>query len=159
MATRHPNYRLVKTHRNYTVDEAARLLGVHRNTVRNWPEQGLERLDDGRPMLFLGRTLREFLKARREKAKQKCPPGHLYCVRCRSPRVPALGMLDYAPYTDTIGNLTGICPDCSALMNRRVSVQKLASARGELAVRFPDARRRISETDVASVNCDLKRTA
>jgi hypothetical protein len=30
-----PNYRRAKIHRNYTVEEAARVLGVHRNTVRH----------------------------------------------------------------------------------------------------------------------------
>jgi hypothetical protein len=34
--SRYPNYRLVKIHRNYTVEEIARLLKVHKNTVRGW---------------------------------------------------------------------------------------------------------------------------
>ncbi len=36
MAKRHPNYRQVKIHRNYTVEEIARLFGIHKNTVRGW---------------------------------------------------------------------------------------------------------------------------
>jgi len=50
MPTRHPNPRLPKTHRNYSVEEAATLLGVHRNTVREWIRRGLPRIDDGRPL-------------------------------------------------------------------------------------------------------------
>jgi hypothetical protein len=33
MRKRHPNHRLVKSHRNYTVEEITRLLGKHENTV------------------------------------------------------------------------------------------------------------------------------
>lgn len=32
MATRHPNPRLAKIHRTYTVEEIAYLLGVHKNS-------------------------------------------------------------------------------------------------------------------------------
>jgi predicted DNA-binding protein (UPF0251 family) len=36
-----PNYRLVKIHRIYTVEDAARCLAVHKNTVRRWIKAGL----------------------------------------------------------------------------------------------------------------------
>ena len=39
MGKRHPNYRLVKINRNYTVDDVSRTLGVHKGTVRNWIKQ------------------------------------------------------------------------------------------------------------------------
>ena len=86
---RHPNYRLVKTHRTYTVEEIASLFHVHRNTVREWVKRGLPTCDDRRPMLILGPELAAFLQARRLKNRQTCAPGELYCVRCRAPRVPA----------------------------------------------------------------------
>ena len=72
MATRHPNYRLAKIHRNYTVEEVARLFGVHRNTVREWIKRGLPTSDDKRPKLILGRDLIAFLQA--EPCGQT--PGH-----------------------------------------------------------------------------------
>ena len=57
MGKRHSNHRLVKIHRNYTVEEIAKLFGIHKNTVRNWVKDGLATIDDKRPMLILGHEL------------------------------------------------------------------------------------------------------
>jgi Helix-turn-helix domain len=48
---RHPNPRLVKIHRSYTVEEVARILQKHKNTVRAWIKQGLRPIDGRRPIL------------------------------------------------------------------------------------------------------------
>ena len=125
MGKRYPNPRLVKIHRNYTVEEIANLFDKHRNTVRNWIKQSLSTLDDKRPILILGRDLSAFLQARRAKNKQPCKAGEIYCLRCRSPKVPAGNMVDYQHVTESLGNLFGICPDCEAGMNRRTSLAKL----------------------------------
>lgn len=71
------NYRLAKIHRNYTVEEAARLFGVHRNTVRMWIKRGLP-VVAGHPVLILGRELRAFLHGRREAARRSCRSGEMY---------------------------------------------------------------------------------
>ncbi len=57
MRKRHPNHRLVKIHRSYTVEEIAHLFGIHKNTVRRWVKAGLAISDDKRPMLILGHDL------------------------------------------------------------------------------------------------------
>jgi len=49
-----PNYRRVKTHRSYTVEEIASLLDLHKNSVRTWVKAGLPTCDGQRPMLILG---------------------------------------------------------------------------------------------------------
>ncbi len=89
MAKRHPNYRRVKSHRNYTVEEVASLFSIHKNTVRIWIKAGLPVSDKKRPLLILGPHLAHFLKDRRMKNKKTCAPGEIYCVRCRHPRSPA----------------------------------------------------------------------
>jgi predicted DNA-binding protein (UPF0251 family) len=57
MGTRHPNPRLVKIHRSYTIAEAAGRCEVHRNTVRQWIKRGLPIINDGKPLLIHGRDL------------------------------------------------------------------------------------------------------
>ena len=74
MKKRHPNHRLVKIHRNYTVEDIANLFGIHKNTVRRWIKDGLATIDDKRPMLILGHVLVAFLQSRRAKNKQPCKP-------------------------------------------------------------------------------------
>jgi hypothetical protein len=155
MKKRHPNHRLVKIHRSYTVEEIAVLFGMHKNSVRHWVKDGLAAIDDKRPMLILGSVLAAFLQARRIKNKQTCKPGELYCVRCRAPRLPAGGMADYSPVTEKFGNLVAICPDCNTLMNRRVSVARIGEFQGKMDIRFPEAVQHIIERTNPSVNSDF----
>ena len=156
MGKRHPNYRHVKIHRNYTVEDIANLFVVHKNTVRNWLKNGLATTDAIRPKLIHGQTLSAFLLAKRMKNKQKCKPGEMYCVRCRAPKSPALDMADYKPVTETMGNLIAICPDCNSIMNRRVSLAKLGQVRGKLDITFPQALQRIVDRNQPTVNSDLR---
>ena len=156
MRKRRPNHRLVKTHRSYTVEEVARLFGTHKNTVRTWVKAGLPTCDSKRPTLILGRDLAVYLQARRTKNKRPCQPGEIYCVRCRAPKRPAGDMAECQPITASLGNLSGICPDCEGMIFRRVSLAKLAQTQGKLEVTFVEARRQVSESDCPSVNRDFK---
>src|SRR6185437_14566866 len=99
MPKRRANPRLVKIHRNYTVEEAADRLCVHKNTVREWIKGGLPTIDRMRPTVILGRELAIFLQARRAKSKRPCKPGEIYCVRCRAPKRPAGNLAEYQPIT------------------------------------------------------------
>lgn len=155
MRKRHPNHRLVKIHRSYTVEEIARLFGIHKNTVRHWIKDGLNTIDDKRPMLILGPVLSAFLQARRLKNKRTCKPGELYCMRCRAPKPPAGNMADYVPITEKFGNLVAICPDCDAVMNRHVSMSRIGEFLGKVDISFPEALKRIVERDNPSVNSDF----
>src|SRR5262245_837841 len=126
MGSRHPNPRLAKIHRSYSVEEMARLFNIHKNTVRNWLKQGLKPIDDQRPTVVRGEELRRFLSDRRTRAKQTCGPGRIFCLPCRAPKVPALKMVECVQVSDTVGTLRGICPDCGRMIYRRVNPLKLA---------------------------------
>ena len=155
MNRRQPNPRLAKVHHSYTVDETSRLFSVHKNTVRHWLKLGLPTNDDSRPCLILGRDLRAFLESRRANKKRPCGQNELYCVRCRAPRAPAGGMVDYQPTGNGLGNLTAICPECSTLMNRRASLGTLQQFEAVFQVTFPVALRRIAESGLPGVNSDF----
>ena len=154
---RHPNYRLVKIHRNYTVEEIADLFKIHKNTVRTWIASGLPTCDKERPMLVLGTDLYSFLKARRVKNKQPCKPGEFYCLRCRVPRTPGGAMADCFPVTDTIGHLQAICPACIGIMNRRVNLTKLKPILTKLSITFRQAPEHINDRTEPNLNLDLKK--
>jgi hypothetical protein len=54
MKAKRANPRHIKLHRSYSVEEIARTLGVHKNSVRGWRKDGLEPIDASRPLLFQG---------------------------------------------------------------------------------------------------------
>lgn len=144
MAGKRANPNLIKLHRTYSVEEAALALKVHKNTVRGWLVKGLEPIDNQRPMLFAGTAMRDFLKKQRAARKRPCPAGTLYCLKCRQPRAPALGMADYKPFSTTSGNLKAMCEACGTMMHRRTSLASLKAVLPEIEVQIAQAERRIS---------------
>jgi hypothetical protein len=151
---RHPDHRRIKKHRSFTVEEIARLLGVHKNTVRNWLKQGLTAIDRHKPTVVLGSTLSHFLQDRRQRGRKRCMPGEIYCVKCRTPVNPAGDMADYLPITATSGNLRGMCPTCETLIHRRVNRLRLGEIRGRLDIKVSQAQLHIEDRQFLSVNCD-----
>ena len=117
---RHASPWRVKKHFSYSVDELARLLGVHKNTIRNWEREGLRPLDGNRPKLFAGSEVRAFLEARLKARKKPCPPGTLYCLRCKQPRKPKFEVVEYTGLRPGSGNLKGICEVCNGTMRQRI---------------------------------------
>ena len=53
MSSRRPNWRGVRRHRSYSVDEAARTVDVAKGTVRRWTKAGLPAITDRKPALTL----------------------------------------------------------------------------------------------------------
>jgi hypothetical protein len=105
---RRPDRRRVKLLRSYTIDEVARTLGVHRNTVRHWIKAGMRVIDDKRPILILGNDLAEYLLRRREARRQPCRTGQMFCLKCRKPQEPAGQMADFVASSATSGALVGM---------------------------------------------------
>jgi hypothetical protein len=154
MGVRYPNARRFKIHRTYTVEEIARLLGVHKNTVRRWEGKGLKPIDEGRPKLFRGDLAQDFLACRREQSRQPCGPGQMYCFRCRTPKVPYGGLADLLPLTAKLATLRGIC-ECETLMHRRVSHRTIGAAARGLTATLRGAQLRIGENASPIANADL----
>lgn len=159
MAARRVNPSAVKLHRSYCVTELAACFGVHKNTVRHWQREGLTPLDGGRPVLFQGATIRAFLAKRIASRKRPCPPGTLYCFRCREPRPAALGMIDFVSINTVSGNIRAICATCGSIMHRRARQAALGSIMPGCDVQFVQGQSRLKGSPPPSVNCDLERQA
>ena len=153
------NPRLVKIHRTYTVEEACRLVCVHKNTVRAWIKNGLPVVDQQRPVLIRGRDLRAFLTARRKQRQQPCGPGEIYCVKCRKPQQPVAGSLRHLQLTATTANLRGTCPCCGTTIHRRANKGQLGSFGAGAVVTATQASLRIGESHTPSLNCDSNEEA
>ena len=117
---------------------------------------GLPMIGEIRPSLILGSELRDYLARKRTKNKRPCKRGEIYCLRCRAPKAPALGMVDYEPITTTRGNLIGVCPACEGLIYRGTSRAELGAFKGHLSITFTKGEQHIYETNNPSLNSDFK---
>lgn len=149
------NPNLIKIHRSYTIEETAKLFGIHKNTVRTWIKDGLEICDNKKPILILGTQLRKFLQVKRTKHKRKCKQNEIYCVRCKLPQIPAENMAEYKPINNLKGCLIAICPTCGSIINKFTSVAKLARIQTQLDITMPKELEHIYESDNSPINCDF----
>jgi hypothetical protein len=136
---RGPGHRRIKLHRTYTIAEAADVVGGHRNTVRH------PVIAEKRPTLIRGEDLKAFLLKRHRDRKRPCAPGQIFCVKCRMPREPALGMADFAPASTGLGTLAGLCPVCGTIIKRWVSRNRLVEVSGKLDVKITAPQSRLSD--------------
>lgn len=134
----------IKIHRNYTVDEVARNLGVAKATVRRWIKSRLPALTERRPAIILGSDLAQFLSTSKS-PRQTCRPDECYCVKCRSPRKPAGEMVEFISLTPSTGNLRGICPVCGTMMHKRMRHDALSALGSILDVTIAEAPSRLRE--------------
>ncbi|MGD9663601.1 MAG: hypothetical protein AB7U34_00095 [Novosphingobium sp.] len=154
MAPHRANPRRIKLHRIYSATELADCLGVHKNTVRHWQANGLEPVCMGRPTLFDGATVRAFLAKRIANRKRPCPPGTIYCFKCRHPRAPALGMVEVTRLSSATSNLSAICEVCGTIMHRSARLAAIPAIMPNLDVQIREAGPSICERTEPSLNCN-----
>jgi len=148
------NPRLAKKHRSYSVQELADKLGVHKHTVRGWLKKGLPAIYGAKPTLILGSEFQEWWGKQRKAAKRPCKPGQMYCFKCREPKRPALGMVEYTATNAATGNLKAICETCETMMHQRARLANLAAKMPDMEVQITQAPSRIVERTHPSSNCD-----
>lgn len=134
----------IKAHRVYDVWEVARALGCHKQTVIRWINlKGLAADTSRKPWLIEGKDLKAFLGARQTKTAVKLALHHCYCLGCKSPREPDAKMADYTQQTPETGRLTGLCPECGALMHKVVRRGDLEAIRSKIEVTVQKASPRL----------------
>lgn len=121
-------YAISRIKRDCTYDpaEIAKLLGIHRNTVRHWIKSGLATIDKFRPQLIHGSVLKAFLSQRQQERRHKCALEEFFCFRCRAPRKPWGAMADVAIRTDKVAKLSALCSVCETPMHRAIRRADLA---------------------------------
>ena len=133
MAKHRPKWHHIKVHRSYTVEEAARKLGISECTLRRWINNGeLPCLNEQKPALILGVSILAFGR-NRTKSKIKCEQYEFYCFKCRGPRTAAGSIADFVQRSPKSGNLKAIC-GCGTIMNKNMSLATLQTLRAILDI-------------------------
>jgi len=153
MANYNPN--LVKINRNYTFEELAVVIGVHKNTVSAWVKNGLPCLKERRPFLILGEDARTYLQGQRREKKQRCKPNELYFMPCKTPTRPDENYVAYLPLSATKGRLTGFCCRCECVVNKFAHSDSLERVSVLFDLSKPKALERINDSDNPLLNSDF----
>jgi len=148
------NPRCAKLHRSYSVTELADVLSVHKHTVRGWIKLGLPVIDGAKPTLVLGSEFQMWWGKRAKAKKRPCQPGQMYCFKCREPKAPALGMVEYLPKNAATGNLKAMCETCGTMMHRNIRLADIAARMPGLAVQITQAPSSIVARAHPPSNCD-----
>lgn len=121
-----------RLHRSYTMRELAETLGVHVRTVQGWHSEGMPAIDEqDRPYLFIGRTVRSFLKNRLNKRRTALGPDEIYCLRCASGVTPTAQTVSVEVTDRRLGRcsrqviIRATCPKCSGTVVRFASLKSI----------------------------------
>jgi hypothetical protein len=132
--------RRIKTHSQYTYDQAATALGVSVQTVRGWRKAGLPVLTSKIPHLIIGAELKAFLDRRTSKSMLTLTLEQFRCMRCGGPVTAYGGMVDYAPLTPTRGVLSTLCATCEGACSKFASRTQVDDLSQILSVTFCNSR-------------------
>lgn len=137
MARKRAKRQGLRTHRCYTVDEAAKAVGICKATVRRWIKIGkIKPIDDQRPTMLAGSDLIA-LTTGANKPKRQCKANEAYCLRCRDVRPMAFNQAEILSANASGANLRALCGTCSAVMQKCVSLLAFPKLARELAISAP----------------------
>jgi Helix-turn-helix domain len=149
----------LRSHRSYTIDEAANALSLCKATVRRWIKVGqIKPIDDLRPAMLAGADLIA-LTTKANKQKQRCKANEAYCLRCRAIRPMAFDEAEVLSANASGANLRALCGTCSTLIHKRVSLRALPDLAQSLTLRAPLALQHLINTQKAPVNVHLETPA
>lgn len=158
MARRRPKPHGLRSHRSYTVEEAARAAGVCAATVRRWVKQGLVKpIDQTRPVLLAGADLLA-AKRNRSRTKARTRPNEAYCMRCRAIRPMAYSEAEIVSANASGVNLRALCGVCSTVMHKRVARSALPMLAEILTITATQAQPDLIDTVQPRVNMQSGRT-
>lgn len=116
----------LKKHQTYSVKQLAMVLDATEATVRRFLREGLNCVDDAKPVLILGDHAKEFLDRRQAMARRPLKDGQVYCLRCKARRMPDGLLADYTPRNTSGGRLEALCEACGCVCYRPIKDEQLA---------------------------------
>lgn len=128
------NTNLIKNTLAYSILDIAERFNVHKRTVQEWAQNGLQKIDSRKPYLFMGYILKEYIKNKQDGRKQKCNPDELYCCKCRKPQTSWNNLIDIKILNERRLMIMGICSHCNSPINRLASVKNLNNIQEIFAV-------------------------
>ena len=134
-------------------DEVTRLLREHYRAPAN--RDYWDRLET-RVLRSIHEATRRF-SATLRLGNTPCPPGTIYCFKCRQPRAPASGMVEFTPRNPTTGNLVALCETCGTVMHRSARLSSLAVIMPGIRVEIREAGARLVERLSPPLNCDERK--
>lgn len=96
----------------------AKLFDIDRNTVRKWVKDGLQPIDQSKPIVIHGSVLKVWLDKRQADRKRPCQDGEIYCPKHRKPKRLALGSFYLEPTNTLKLSAKGKCEDCGTTLTR-----------------------------------------
>jgi len=139
--------------------EIADVLKVHVRTVQNWHKSGLKPIDENScPLLFLGSTVREYLKAKQKSTKNKLNENEIYCVKCKVGVIPKSDTIAIINTNKKVGKnallliIKGICPECSTKIGRFTSTNSISETPWN--VKFQQGNERLIDISIPLLNTD-----
>lgn len=142
--------------------ELAEVLDVHVRTIQGWHKAGLLAIDEQvRPFLFLGATVKAFLKERLQKRRKKLNPNEIYCLRCATGVVPKSGSALVEVTNRKLGHhsklvlIRGECPRCDGTIVRFASLRSISET--VWGTNAHQAGETLSDTPTPNHNTDFKR--
>lgn len=139
--------RLIRSARCYTIAEAAELLKVSINTIRNWGRAGLLILQDSRPFLIPGEVMKDWLIMRDTARRMRMKPEQMRCMRCKSHETPLGCLVDCMPQSGGKLMLKGFCPTCGGMMHRIIGARQLPGFASVFDIAYP-AENTLSDTPI-----------
>ena len=132
--------RSIKANRQYTYEEAARVMNLSAQTVRSWRSLGLAVIDDQKPHLIIGSAIKEYVAKRKAKTGRPGLPHQFRCWRCRCATDAWGGLAVYVPSTPSRGWLEALCATCEGKCVRFASKAQLLDLSEHLVITLRNGR-------------------
>jgi hypothetical protein len=110
------NPQIIYSHLSYRIDELAAELDIDKKTCLRWIAEGLKTVSGSKkPILIMGKDIKEFIRARNSKKKVRLKRHEFYCFKCKVPRRAKRGTITRSGDTKK-----GNCSVCNGKMTKKI---------------------------------------